>query len=87
MVLDTESFYRRQGFASEISDELKFQRSRQIKSTADGFFGHSGSPFLNENGEVLGIFVEYLAVWEPSPANNTSYGPHFSYIFEVLDSL
>ncbi len=86
-ILDLDSFLERQNFQGELSDEQQLKRTRQVMATTDGFSGHSGSPFLNQNGEVLGVFVEYLPVWMPTPTTNTSYGPNFSYIFEVLESL
>ncbi len=86
-ILDLDSFLERQNFQGELSEEQQFKRTRQLMATTDGFSGHSGSPFLNQNGEVLGVFVEYLPVWMPTPATNTSYGPNSSYIYEVLESL
>lgn len=86
MILDVPSFFQRHGHYSLQDEAQQLKRSRQLLTTADAQVGHSGSPFLNDQGEVIGIFVEYLPTWMPTPKTNTAFGPNFAYIHEVLES-
>ena len=54
----------------------------------DGLPGQSGSPVMNERGEVVGIYTAVMHATDPQLRRSTDYnaeamGPHFEGIFKI----